>query len=195
MDNEKTGALIKHLREEKHLTQREVGLFLGLTDKAVSKWERGFGSPAIDYLDPLSQLLGVSTEALLTGEFKEEKESSGNLKKGSFFLCPKCKNITYSTNSASIFCCSRHLLPLKGTKAREEETLKVRIEGDELFISSLHPMNKNSYISFISILSSDSVYIKKLYPEWSLDLLMPLISRHGMLYYYSTTKGLFYQNF
>ena len=41
MDNEKMGAFIAELRKEKQMTQRELAAKLNITDKAVSKWERG----------------------------------------------------------------------------------------------------------------------------------------------------------
>ena len=47
MDNEKIGALIRRLRREQRLTQRGLAEQLGLSDKAVSKWERGLGCPEV----------------------------------------------------------------------------------------------------------------------------------------------------
>lgn len=41
MDNEKFGNFIKELRKEKGITQKELGEKLNITDKAISKWERG----------------------------------------------------------------------------------------------------------------------------------------------------------
>ncbi|WP_367925069.1 helix-turn-helix domain-containing protein [uncultured Ruthenibacterium sp.] len=41
MDNVKTGDLIRALRKEKNMTQKELACLLHVTDRAVSKWERG----------------------------------------------------------------------------------------------------------------------------------------------------------
>ncbi len=41
MEQEKIGRLISHLRREKKLTQKELATYLGVSDKSVSKWERG----------------------------------------------------------------------------------------------------------------------------------------------------------
>ncbi len=80
MDNKKIGLLICMLRKEKKLTQKDLAEALGVTDKAVSKWERGLGYPDISLLQPLSSLLDISVNELLTGEKSttkdEEKDSS-----------------------------------------------------------------------------------------------------------------------
>ena len=64
----KMAAFIATLRKEKGLTQKELADHLGVTDKAVSKWERGFNCPDIALLTDLSGILGVTTNELLNGE-------------------------------------------------------------------------------------------------------------------------------
>jgi transcriptional regulator with XRE-family HTH domain len=59
---------IATLRKEKGLTQKELAGQLGVTDKAVSKWERGLSYPDISLLSQLSAILGVTTSELLNGE-------------------------------------------------------------------------------------------------------------------------------
>jgi len=68
MNNDKFGVLISELRREKSLTQRELADRLHVTDKAVSKWERGKGYPEITLLQSLADVLGVTTSELLSGE-------------------------------------------------------------------------------------------------------------------------------
>jgi len=68
MDKEKTGQLITELRKEKGLTQKQLADALNVTDKAVSKWERGLSFPDISMLEPLSDLLGISIMEILAGE-------------------------------------------------------------------------------------------------------------------------------
>lgn len=53
MDNEKTGSLIRRLRRERGLTQQQLAEQLGVSDKAVSKWERGLGGPELGLLRKL----------------------------------------------------------------------------------------------------------------------------------------------
>jgi transcriptional regulator with XRE-family HTH domain len=68
MEIEKTGQLIAELRKEKGLTQKQLADALNVTDKAVSKWERGLSFPDISMLEPLSDLLGVTIMEILAGE-------------------------------------------------------------------------------------------------------------------------------
>lgn len=74
MDCKKTGRLIFSLRKEKKLTQKELAEKLNITDRAVSKWERGLGAPDISLLKPLSEILEVSINEILIGE-KNSSES------------------------------------------------------------------------------------------------------------------------
>ena len=74
MDKERTGQLITELRKEKGLTQKQLAEALNVTDKAVSKWERGLSFPDISMLEPISQTLDISIMELLAGERKGEDE-------------------------------------------------------------------------------------------------------------------------
>lgn len=64
--SERMGEFIAQLRREKDLTQKALADQLHLTDKAVSKWERGLACPDITLLPALAELLGVTVEELLT---------------------------------------------------------------------------------------------------------------------------------
>ena len=68
MDNEKFGNFIKELRKEKGLTQKELGEKLNITDKAISKWERGLSFPDITMLNILTDFFEVDVSELLNGE-------------------------------------------------------------------------------------------------------------------------------
>ena len=72
MNQEKIGAFIARRRKEKKLTQAKLASYLGITDRAVSKWERGKGLPDPVYMLELCRLLDISVNELLTGEFIEE---------------------------------------------------------------------------------------------------------------------------
>ena len=68
MNQERIGAFIASLRAEKNLTQKELAGRLGVTDKAVSKWENGRCMPDILLLKPLCRELGITINELLNGE-------------------------------------------------------------------------------------------------------------------------------
>lgn len=68
MNNEKMGNFISEMRRSQNLTQKELAAKLEITDKAISKWERGISCPDISLLIPLAQILGVTTSELLNGE-------------------------------------------------------------------------------------------------------------------------------
>ena len=78
MDQIKMGKFIKELRQEKGLTQKEIGDKLKITDNSISKWERGINAPDIYYLAPLSKILGVSINELLNGERNYRKKNKKN---------------------------------------------------------------------------------------------------------------------
>ena len=64
------GALIAQTRKEKGMTQLELAEKMGVTDKAVSKWERDLSCPDIQSLPLLAQVLDLSLEELMQGEEK-----------------------------------------------------------------------------------------------------------------------------
>ena len=68
MDNKKFGEFIAGLRKEKGYTQSQLAEILCVTDKAVSKWERGVGIPDIKLIEPLSEALGVSILEIMQSE-------------------------------------------------------------------------------------------------------------------------------
>lgn len=72
MDARKTGRFIAEKRKEKNMSQNELAEHLHITDKAISKWERGLSFPDITILIPLSEVLNVSIYDLLTGGSNDE---------------------------------------------------------------------------------------------------------------------------
>ena len=67
MDIARVGYAIATLRRQAGMTQRELAARLSVSDKAVSKWERGLGLPDIGYLRKLAILLDTDTDSLLAG--------------------------------------------------------------------------------------------------------------------------------
>ena len=74
MNYDKIGKFIYSLRKHKGLTQNELAKKLNITDRAVSRWERGKGCPDISLLEELSKILDVSIIELLKGEKISKKE-------------------------------------------------------------------------------------------------------------------------
>lgn len=192
MDCKKVGALIRTLRRERNLTQKQLADQMNLSDKTISKWERGLGCPDISLLNELSSILKIHIHELLSGELSENDSVGGNMKNTKYFVCPVCGNITVCTGNATVSCCGRPLEALEAQKASAEERLRCETVEDEWYIESSHPAEKDNYISFIAFVTGDTLQILKQYPEWEIHARIPK-QRHGKLIWYSTTKGLFYQ--
>ena len=77
MDNQKFGQFIALIRKEKGWTQMELAHKLNVTDKAVSKWERGVGFPDLKMIEPLAQVLDVSIDEMMHAE-KQTKKIQNN---------------------------------------------------------------------------------------------------------------------
>jgi len=192
MDQVKTGALIRALRIQQGLTQKALAGAIGVGDKAVSKWERGLGCPDVSLLPELSKVLGVGLEALLSGQLDANDQERGNMKKLRFYVCPDCGNLITAAVEAGVSCCGKTLLPLEPQKAENGDKLSVEKIDDSWFISSAHPMTKEHYVSFVALLTGDSLILRRLYPEWDLQTRLPCVS-HGILLWYCTRHGLFRQ--
>ncbi len=78
MNENRIGQFIAELRKEKNMTQKDLAAQLHITDKAVSKWERGLSCPDISLLSPLADILGVTVSELLNSK-KDEYPSQGVL--------------------------------------------------------------------------------------------------------------------
>ena len=192
MDCQKVGNLIRQLRLEQKLTQLQLGEQLEVSDKAVSKWERGLGCPDLSLISRLATLFHVDTESLLAGELKQGLVLGGNMKKIVFYVCPECGNLVTSTVTTSITCCGRKLQEMEAVKASPEEKLQIEPIENDFFVSSNHEMTKEHYISFVALLTGDTLMVKKLYPEWNMQARLPQFG-HGKLLWYCTKHGLFYQ--
>ena len=68
------GRMIAEKRKEMGLTQEALGAMLGISGKAVSKWERGLSKPCEEHLEKLVALLGLPVESTITAEGKENTQ-------------------------------------------------------------------------------------------------------------------------
>lgn len=74
MDQDKIGKFIAELRKKKKMTQEELGNKIGVTDKTISRWETGKYMPDISLFKPLSEILDVSINDLMSGEIIDKKD-------------------------------------------------------------------------------------------------------------------------
>lgn len=74
MNQEQIGKFISERRKDKKLTQQELAEKLGVSINAVSKWERGLCLMDMSLLKPLSEILDVSVNEILSGEFINDEE-------------------------------------------------------------------------------------------------------------------------
>jgi transcriptional regulator with XRE-family HTH domain len=196
LDSNKMGMLLFRLRKEKGLTQKQLAHQMNISDKTISKWERGMGYPDISFLEVLSQIFHVDIDSILSGDLEPNMTQSGNLKKVKFFACVHCGNIIYNTGNADISCCGRKLSELTARPADHLHMANVEDAGDEYYITFNHEMRKNHFISFIAYVTYDKVLFLKLYPEQEAAVRLPKtfggrLSKHsGNLYCYCNTHGL-----
>lgn len=189
MDTYITGTTIKALREKKGITQTQLADTLGVSSKAVSKWETAKGLPDISLIEPLANALGVSVIELMSGNTVINQNTSSNILRSRFYVCPLCGNTIRSTGDAVISCCGISLPPLEAEETDEDHLIEIEKVEDEHFITVNHNMTKEHYISFIAYLTTDRVQFVKFYPEGNADTRMQLRGR-GYLYIYCNKHGL-----
>ena len=189
MDNYITGAVIKRLREEKGITQTQLADMIGVSCKAVSKWETAKGLPDITLIEPLSKALGVSVMELMSGDAVINKNISSNMLRSKFYVCPVCGNVIRTTGEALVSCCGITLPPLEAEDTDDEHSITIERVEDEYFVTVAHDMTKAHYISFIAHITTDRIQFQKFYPEGNAETRLSLRGR-GYLYIYCNRHGL-----
>ena len=193
MDPVKTGGLIRQLRTAKNLTQKQLAERLHVSDKAVSKWERGNGCPDLSLLPLLADVFGTDIRVLLAGEISRNESEKGDMKKLKFYICKDCGNIITATSEAAVTCCGNLLSAAEPRKAEPAEQLQVEECDGAWFVSSDHPMTKAHYISFVALVTDSGLTVSRQYPEWNLQCSLPMF-RYGRIVWYCTQCGLMYQD-
>jgi transcriptional regulator with XRE-family HTH domain/desulfoferrodoxin (superoxide reductase-like protein) len=197
MDYSKVGALLLRLRKEKGKTQKQIANMMNISDKTISKWERGLGCPDVSLLGELSNIFEVNIEKILMGDLEANNMETGNLKRIKFYTCPNCGNVIHNTGDADISCCGRKLSPLIAKKADDIHVAIVEEGEGEYYISFAHEMSKDHFLSFVAYVTSDRILFIKLYPEQMAAVRMPIMSGgrlknrfSGTLYFYCSRHGL-----
>lgn len=186
MDCNKVGKLILGLRKEKGLTQKQLADSMNISDKTISKWERGLGCPDVSLLHELSEALCVNIEKILLGDLDPNHVDGGNMKKIKFYICPTCGNIITSTGEAKISCCGRKLTALIAKPSNDEHHLTIETIEDDYYITFSHQMNKDHFINFIAYVSYDRVLFVKLYPEQGSEVRFPKL--YGGKFYFGCSQ-------
>ena len=91
--------MISQKRKERGLTQAELGSMLGISGKAVSKWERGLSKPCEEHWNRLVALLGLPVESTITAE--EKKVAS----KATFFSTVRNEFVRITATSVMLAVC------------------------------------------------------------------------------------------
>ncbi len=185
-----TGTTIKQLRERRNMTQAELAEIINVSSKTVSKWETAKGLPDISLLQPLAQALGISVIELMNGEYIINKNISANMLRSQFYVCPICGNVVHTLGNTVLSCCGIMLPALETEESDEDHAITIEAVEDEHFITILHPMTKEHYISFIAYETSDRLQLVKLYPESNAQTRLQLRGM-GYVYYYCNRHGLF----
>lgn len=76
MNKQKTGVLIREARIAKNYTQSELGDLIGVSNKAVSRWENGESFPDIGVLENLSNVLDIELQDIITGDVKASEDEA-----------------------------------------------------------------------------------------------------------------------
>ena len=189
MDSYITGATIKNLREKKGITQAQLADLLGVSDKAVSKWETAKGLPDITLIEPLAKALSVSVMELISGDMVVNKNTSANILRSKFYVCPICGNIMSAVGNTVISCCGINLPPLEAEETDDNHEIVIERVEDEHFVTVSHDMTKAHFISFIAFLTCDRVQLVKFYPEGNAETRLNLRGG-GYLYIYCNKHGL-----
>ncbi len=189
MDNYITGTTIRRLREEKGLSQGQLGDIIGVGSKTVSKWETAKGLPDISLIEPLAKALGVSVMELMSGNTVTNKNVSGNILRSRFYVCPVCGNVVRTLGDAVISCCGITLPPLSAEEIDDAHCITFEKVEDEQFLTIHHDMTKTHYISFVCYLTSDRVQFQKFYPEGNAETRFQLRGS-GYIYLYCNKHGL-----
>ena len=95
--------------------------------------------PDIGILNELAKALGISVTNLLLGEYQENDNKSGNMRKVHFYVCPVCGNVITALGRGSYNCCGIHLPELEAeTETEEGHQLKVETIDNEYHVTMIH---------------------------------------------------------
>ena len=138
MNKEKTGILIKEARVRKKYTQSELGDLLGVSNKAVSRWENGESFPDIGVLENLSNILEIKIQDLVVGEVQSNNDIAMN-------ELVRLARLQAKSRTKEIYNCADKKGPYSLGSMPSILTLFPAIKIHKLIIKAIHP-NENAEI-------------------------------------------------
>ncbi len=102
IDQKKTGQFISDIRKEKGLTQRQLAEEIGVSDKAISRWETGRGMPDTSIMSDLCKILDISINDLLSGQRLSSEDYCGKAEDNMVELIRTTENIKKNGRNAVI---------------------------------------------------------------------------------------------
>ena len=185
-----TGNMIRKLREDRKMTQAELGEVLHVSDKTVSKWETGKGYPDISLIEPLAAALGISVIELMSGNDVVNTNRAANMQRVRFHVCPVCGNVITAIGESVISCCGLVLPPAEPEQPDPDHIPEIEKIEDEYYLNFSHEMTKEHYISFVAAVRDNETDLVRLYPEGNAETRFR-IGRIRYLYWYCNRHGLY----
>ena len=118
------------------------------------------------------------------------KNTSSNILRSKFYVCPVCGNVIHTMGAAVISCHGVQLTPCIPEETDEHHMIFIERVEDEYFVRIEHDMTKDHYISFIAALSPDKLQMTKLYPEGNAECRFK-INVVKQIMFYCNRDGLF----
>lgn len=112
MDLQKTGELIAAKRKEKSMTQKQLGEVLNISDRTVSKWERGVGFPDVSLVEPLAEALGLSILDIFRGEIQDSNPQEESAAREILNVCSPQMQAQERRNKKVLIICTGMILLL-----------------------------------------------------------------------------------
>ena len=141
IDNEKFGQFLSEIRKEKSMTQKELADKLFVSDKTVSKWERGASMPSVTLLIPIADVLGITVTELLKGQRLHDEKALDNNEVESLVVNSLDLSVRHAINlrkknwifafliSIGIVIVEAILLTVSG--------ISIKLMGDSLYVSMI----------------------------------------------------------
>ena len=174
MNNKETGKLIRSLRISKKLTQLQLAQILCVSDKTVSKWERGLGMPDVSLISKIADIFDTTAERILNGNTEKNKYNGANPNRLQFLYCNNCGNLVTTTARIEGSCCGNKMTILQKIKS-DEIINDVEVVEYEYFVTINSTMTKTDFVTFVAVKSFDKYLVIRLYPEQNPQIRVPVV--------------------